>query len=143
VNALGKELDSWYVQRVVDEMRETGVLSALDEALDITFAELRRNAIPDEDVRLLLGAGVDVPEVERTILIHYARKRLGHRDATPSALVEQANDELRRTPKRLISPSNNSSVSHVEVNSAWLGRGSFRNRGSSDFAGDLKGEGAQ
>lgn len=31
VNALGKELDSWYVQHVVDEMRQAGVLSALDE----------------------------------------------------------------------------------------------------------------
>ena len=44
INAFGKELDSWPVQYVVDELRETGVLSALDEAPDITFAELRRNA---------------------------------------------------------------------------------------------------
>jgi len=115
VNALGKELDSWYVQHVVDEMRQAGVLSALDEAPDITFAELRRNAGPDEDVRLLQGAGVDDPEAEITILIHYARKRLGHREATPSALAEQAHDELKHAPERLISLSNNSSASHVEV----------------------------
>ncbi len=114
VNALGKELDSWYVQHVVDEMRQAGVLSALDEAPDITFAELRRNAGPDEDVRLLQGAGVDDPEAEITILIHYARKRLGHREATPSALAEQAHDELKNAPERLISLSNNSSASNVE-----------------------------
>lgn len=115
VNALGKELDSWYVQHVIDEMRETGVLSALDEAPDITFAELRRNAIPDEDIRLLQGTGVDDPEAEITILIHYARKRLGHREATPSALAEKAHDELKRAPERIISLANNSSATHVEV----------------------------
>jgi hypothetical protein len=67
VNALSKELDNWYVQHVIDEMRESGVLSALDEAPDITFAEFRRGAIPDEDVRLLRDAGVDDPEAEITI----------------------------------------------------------------------------
>jgi len=53
VNAVAKELDNWYVQHVVDVMRESGVLAALDEAPDITFSELRRNVIPNEDVRLL------------------------------------------------------------------------------------------
>jgi hypothetical protein len=123
VNALGKELDSWHVQHVVDEMRETGVLSALDEAPDITFAELRRNAIPDEDVRLLQGAGVDDPEAEITILIHYARKRLGHREATPSALAEKARDELKRAPERVIGLSSNSSAGHVEVKKKKLFNG--------------------
>ena len=66
-------------------------------------------------MRLLQGAGIDEPEAELTILIDYARKRLGHREATPSALAGQAHDELKRAPERLISLSNNSSASHVEV----------------------------
>jgi len=116
LNALGNELDNWYVQHVVDEMRESGVLSALDEAPDITFAELRRNAIPDEDVRLLRGTGVDDPDAEITILIHYARKRLGHREAKPSATAEQARDELKRIKERLMSGSNSSAPTQLDVN---------------------------
>jgi hypothetical protein len=123
VNALGKELDSWYVQHVVEEMRRAGVLAALDDAPDITFAELRRNAIPDEDVRLLRDAGVDDPEAEITVLIHYARKRLGHREATPSAIAEEARDELKRAPERIISLSNNSSATHIDVKKKKLFNG--------------------
>src|SRR5664279_1295267 len=106
VNAVAKELDNWYVQHVVDVMRESGVLAALDEAPDITFSELRRNVIPNEDVRLLQESGVEDPEAEITILIHYARRRLGHREATPSAIAGEARDELKRAGERLLSLPN-------------------------------------
>ena len=115
VNAVAKELDSWYVQHVVDEMRAGGVMSALDEAPDITFAELRRNAIPDEDVGLLRAVGVDDPEAEITILIYYARKRLGHREANPSAIAEQARDELKRAAERITGLADGSSANRVEI----------------------------
>ncbi len=115
VNALGKELDNWYVEHVVEEMRRSGVLAALDEAPDITFAELRRNVIPEEDTRLLQGAGVDDPEAEITILIHYSRKRLGHRDIRPSESVERAREELKRATERIVGLSDNSSGNQVAV----------------------------
>jgi hypothetical protein len=115
VKSLGKELDNWYVGDVVEQMRRSGVLAALDEAPDITFAELRRNVIPEEDARLLQGAGVDDPEAEITLLIQYARKRLGHRDIKPSQTVESARDELKHATERIISLSENSSANHVEA----------------------------
>ena len=115
VKAASKELDCWHVQHVVNEMRESGVLSALDEVPDITFGELRRNAIPDEDVRLLSSTGVDDPEAEITILIHFARRRLGHREEVPSVLTEEAHDELKRAAERVVSLSNNSSDNQVQA----------------------------
>lgn len=114
VIALGKELDSWYVDHVVEEMRRSGVLSALDEAPDITFGELRRNVIPEEDIRLLRGAGVDDAEAEITILIHYARKRLANREVIPSATVESAREELKNATERIAKFSDSSSGNRVE-----------------------------
>lgn len=116
VNLLGKELDNWHVDHVLEEMRQSGVLSALDETPDITFAELRRDVIPKEDAQLLRSAGVDDPEAEITILIHYARKRLGHRDVTPSETVERAREELKRAAERIVGLSDRSSSGNqVEV----------------------------
>ncbi|MGB7136638.1 MAG: hypothetical protein WBD46_15205 [Acidobacteriaceae bacterium] len=111
---LGEELDDWHVGHVLDEMRRSGVLSALDEAPDITFGELRRNVIPEEDVRLLSEAGVRDPEAEITILIQYARKRLGHRQANPSATVESAREELKGAAKRIVEFSDNESGNRAE-----------------------------
>jgi hypothetical protein len=114
VKSLEKELDHWGVKYVVDEMRQSGVLAALDEAPDITFAELRRNVIPEEDARLLRGAGVDDPEAEITLLIHYARKRLGHGEIRPSEAVERVGEEVKRATERIVFLSNQPSGS-VEV----------------------------
>jgi hypothetical protein len=123
VNALGKELDSWYVEHVVREMRESGVLDALDEAPDITFAELRRSAIPEEDVRLLRGTGIEDPEAEITVLIHYARKKLGHSDAVPSAIAGNAREELKHATERILNLPSDSSANHVEVKKKKLFNG--------------------
>lgn len=114
VNALGKELDDWFVDHVIEEMRRSGVLSALDETPDITFGELRRNVIPEEDVRLLREAGVSDAEAEITILIHYARKRLGHREAIPSAAVEKARAELKNAAERIAELSDKSNGNRAE-----------------------------
>ena len=116
VKALGKELDNtWFIEHVLQEMQRSGVMAALDQAPDITFAELRRSVIPVEDDRLLQGAGVDDPEAEITILIQYARKRLGHRDVRPSETVEGAREELKRAAERIANLSDNSSGRLVEV----------------------------
>src|SRR6266849_5173051 len=77
VKACADELRNTYVGHVVDAMERAGVLAALDEAADITFANLRRSVIPDEDLLFLRHAGVEDPDAEITIIIHYSRKRVG------------------------------------------------------------------
>lgn len=52
LNLLAKELSHTYVSNITHAMEESGVLDALEEAPDITFRELRRTAIPDEDLEL-------------------------------------------------------------------------------------------
>jgi len=123
VSALSKELDRWPVASVIRTMQESGVLSALDQTPDITFGELRRDVIPEEDVRLLQEAGVADPEAEVTILIDYARRRLGHAEAKPSEVVERAPDELKRAAERLSSLSENSSRNEVQVKKKKLFNG--------------------
>jgi hypothetical protein len=102
VYALANELENRHIDNVLSNMRRSGVMSALDEAPEITFGELRRSVIPELDVRLLREAGVDDAEAEITILIQCARKRLGNRDATPSAQVEKASEELHYAAKHLV-----------------------------------------
>jgi hypothetical protein len=60
-NELG---DSHSVDQVIAIMERTGVLAALDEAPEITFGELRRSAIPSEDIEFLRRAGIDNPDAE-------------------------------------------------------------------------------
>jgi hypothetical protein len=57
-------------------MEQIGILEALDDATDAVFANLRRSAIPDEDVQFLYRAGIADPELEITIAIEYARRRI-------------------------------------------------------------------
>jgi hypothetical protein len=101
VKALADELRSRNVDSIIGAMQHTGVLDALDEAPDITFANLRRSVIPAEDVRLLSHAGVEDPEAEITRTIHYSRKRLGSPDARPSEAVRLAQEELNRAADRV------------------------------------------
>jgi len=101
VKALADELRNVYVDHIIDAMEYTGVLAALDEAPDITFANLRRSVIPAEDVQLLRHAGIEDPEAEITLIIHYSRKRLGHSEARPSETVRQAQEELKRAADRV------------------------------------------
>ena len=66
------------VVQVIDAMDSSGVLDALDELPEVTFGQLRRSAISEDDARLLARAGVDDAEAEITVAIYYARRRLGH-----------------------------------------------------------------
>jgi len=50
-------------------MDRIGILEALDDATDAVFWNLRRSAIPDEDVQFLYRAGIADPELEITITI--------------------------------------------------------------------------
>jgi len=58
-------------------MDDVGILEALDDAPDAVFANLRRSAIPDEDVQFLYRAGIENPELEITITIEYGKRRIG------------------------------------------------------------------
>jgi len=60
-----------------DAMDDLGILEALDDAQDAVFTNLRRSAIPDEDVQFLSRAGIENPELEITITIEYAKRRMG------------------------------------------------------------------
>lgn len=52
------------VSRAAMAMERTGLLNAIDDGGEAVFAELRRSAIPDEDVRMLRNAGYSDGEIE-------------------------------------------------------------------------------
>jgi len=104
VDVVAKELRNTYLGPVAQAMDQSGVLDALDEAADITFPNLRRSAIPDEDVELLRHAGVEDPEAFITIIIHYSRRHVGNSNNRPSSVVERAHEGLHRAAD-MLSPS--------------------------------------
>jgi len=68
-----------------------------------TRGNLRRSAIPEEDLQLLRGAGVQHPEAEVTITISYSREYLGraYPNIHPSQTVEHAVETLREAASQL------------------------------------------
>jgi hypothetical protein len=93
-------------------MERIGISEALDEATDAVFANLRRSAIPDEDVQLLYRAGIANPELEITIMIEYARRNIrisrgSLLDAVRKAsdLSPEMADRLQRASKEFDQPS--------------------------------------
>ena len=101
VHELVKELRDAAVHKVTTQLEDTGVLAALDELPEVTFGQLRRSVIPDEDVGLLSRSGVSDPEAEVTIVIHYARQRLSRAHARPSEIAISAQLELDRAVGQL------------------------------------------
>lgn len=67
-------------------MDRVGILDALDDATDAVFSNLRRSAIPDEDVQFLYRAGIANPELEITIIIEYANRRI---HSSPGGLARE------------------------------------------------------
>lgn len=98
---LAEEVKNVYVEHIFDAMEYSGVLPALDEAPEITFPNLRRSVIPEEDAYLLRQAGVEDADAEITILIHYCRAHVGRGDASPSSIAQQAQAELKRAAGRI------------------------------------------
>jgi hypothetical protein len=96
ISGLAKELRDARVDSITQALEGAGVLSALDELPELTFGQLRRSLIPNEDVRMLSRAGVSDPEAEIEIIIQYARLRLAHPDTHPSKIVYSAQAELAR-----------------------------------------------
>jgi hypothetical protein len=101
VNTLSAELSDARIDGVLEVMERAGVVDALEEAPEIVFGELRRSAIPEEDVHLLRRAGVEDPEVEITLLINYAIQRLAYREKPASEAVQQAPIELEKAAQQL------------------------------------------
>jgi hypothetical protein len=98
---LAQEINNAYVEHIFNAMEYSGVLPALEEAPEITFPNLRRSVIPEEDAHLLRHAGVEDPDAEITILIHYARTHVGRPDSSPSRIAQQAQTELKNAAGRV------------------------------------------
>ncbi len=98
---VAQEINNAYVEHIFTAMEYSGVLPALDEAPEITFPNLRRSVIPEEDAYLLRHAGVEDAEAEITILIHYARTHVGRQDSSPSRIAQRAQAELKNAAVRV------------------------------------------
>src|SRR5262249_19057680 len=104
VNQLANELKQAGVDAIVKRMEDTGVLAALDELPEVTFGELRRSAIPEEDVDLLFRSGVNNPEEEIKLVIQYARYRISRfhaHEPYPSKYASDAQPNLNRAADRV------------------------------------------
>lgn len=97
VEALVNGIRKSDVRGVMDALDYTGLLAALDEQPEVTFGQLRRSAIPDQDVELLQGSGISDPEAEIAIIINHARQRFGRWDAPAlQAVADGAEPALHR-----------------------------------------------
>jgi len=93
--ALGKDVEKVPAKAVVDVLRDAGVLAALDEAPELVFSNIRRSAVPSEDLDMIRRAGVNDPEAELTIVIYQAREFPG-KGITPSKVAAEAVEKLER-----------------------------------------------
>ena len=102
LKVVAEEVGNAHVDNVTRAMRRSGVLAALDEAPEITFGNLRHSVIPPEDAELLRHAGVEHPDAEITLIIHYSRRCFsGRQEITPSETAHRAEEELKRAGERL------------------------------------------
>jgi hypothetical protein len=102
-----------FLEELAHELRQTplsdgfaamdriGVLEALDDATDAVFSNLRRSAIPDEDVQFLYRAGFADPELEITILIEYANRRISSSRESLARELRQIRDIHRVAADRM------------------------------------------
>lgn len=69
----------------------SGILQALDDSPQLVLANLRRSAIPPEDLDVLRGCGIEDPEAEITLLIHAARAQAAYSTTyKPSQALEES-----------------------------------------------------
>jgi hypothetical protein len=98
LNELSQDLrklhQSQVANNVINAMEAIGMLDALDEAPQVTFENLRRSAIPPEDIQILARAGVDDPEAEITTLLHQQMWTFYRVSRRPSEIAHQVPDEL-------------------------------------------------
>lgn len=100
-HALAEELRRSPVKMALEVLERTGVVEALEEVPDLVFANLRRSAIPDEDLAFMRDAGIRDPEGEMTIVIHYSRAHVGRAQTRPRAVLESVDTHLERAAAAL------------------------------------------
>jgi len=64
LSKLDDQLHRMRVSKAFDLLDETGILEAFDDGGEVVFAELRRSAIPEEDVKYLKQIGLTDDEIE-------------------------------------------------------------------------------
>src|SRR5207237_1020283 len=57
------------LNRILEQMEESGILDALDDAHRLVFGHLQRSVIPEEDLNLLVSVGFSRHEVDVLIAI--------------------------------------------------------------------------
>ena len=112
---LSNELKNTYIQNVTSVMDESGITAALDEHGELIFSSLSRELIPDEDIALLLRAGVLEPEAEVTIIIQELRRSARNRGIQASSVLRAAPQKLEEAAKKLSPAESNSTDEKVEV----------------------------
>jgi hypothetical protein len=108
---LATRLEHSPIEGVLNDMERCGVFGALEEDPQTLFTNLRRSAIPDEDIDMLRAAGVDDPEAEILLIIHYCRTHLGqgrpnrNLDVLDAVqLAKEAEPALKRAAIQAVSP---------------------------------------
>ena len=90
---LGNEIEYSYFEH---DLKESGMLDALDAYRVEIFGGLRRDVIPDIDIEYLRVAGFNEAEAEVVLLIQYARTHMVSTQRTPSQIVEEAEKQIKR-----------------------------------------------
>jgi hypothetical protein len=98
--ALANEIRNTQIGSIVGALSQANVLTALDDSPEITFQNLRRSVIPEEDAILLQRAGVLDVEAEITLLIQYCRRRVAYQQS-PSQVMYQAQEVLNQAAGRV------------------------------------------
>jgi len=101
VRVLEKQLRDAPIHDVHEAMYRIGMLDALDDSKGVVFANLRRSAIPEEDVELLRSAGAENPELVIGLAIDYGQRRIANADRRPSHIPSDAEKELGNAVKEL------------------------------------------
>ena len=94
------DLDTLF--RVIDR---SGVLDALEDANHVVFLEMRRSAIPEEDVYILRRAGCEDPEGEITLIIRRAN-HFYHYQGAISDIPAECRRELKKAAESLEAVTN-------------------------------------
>ena len=97
---LGKEIEAAPARPIVNSLRDLGILDALDEAPRLLFANLRRPAIPSDDLDLFRRGGIEDPEAELTILLYRARE-FALAGKIPSEVLQEAPEVLKKQGERM------------------------------------------
>src|SRR5439155_9258769 len=98
--ALGREIEAAPASHVINTLRDLGILDALEEAPQLLFTNLRRSAIPTDDLRIFRRSSIEDPEAEMALLLYHARD-FASAGQSPSETLEQAAEVLRRKGEQM------------------------------------------